>query len=345
DVLNFNNISEIKNWKEYVVTNNGGTVNFNGTNVLNSKITGSGTFNNNGELTVADVEEHLSIAELRNSGIVHIGNDTEKTLNTKITGGTLEITGNIMANVVNLAPTTLVIAADNDGDDTTFNKLEIYYQTTSSTLQNMDVQNYGILDISVPIGNITIQNAETLNLKVGVDTSEATIYGGKVNIDANMTTKAPILADEINIDDHTLTVEGVENTSEFVFGKITATGDAELNITKGKVYALDEVNSKIVLGENVNLDIAANNIKNSVEIGSNANLNLGDGILDAGTITNNNGIVNFNGTIEVNSTLSGNGAFNNNGELTIADLSNLDTSITELHNTGIVNIGNDTDQT
>ena len=298
-VLNFLNMGDITGWDGFVVTNSG-TVNFNGTNVLNSKVTGGGTFNNNGELTVADVEENLGINELNNNGMVKIGYDTEKTLNTKITGGILEITGKIMANIVNLAPTMLVIAADNDGNDATFNKLEIYYQTTSSTLQNMAVQNYGILDISVPIGNIIIQNAETLNLKVGVGTSEATIYGGKVNIETDMTTKAPILANEINIDAHTLTVEGAEDTSEFLFGKITATGDANLNITKGTVYALDEVNSKIILGTNVNLDIAADNIKKSVEIGTNANLNLGDGTLKTTTITGtNSGTVNFLGKVAV----------------------------------------------
>ncbi|MBQ0067469.1 MAG: hypothetical protein KBS60_04755, partial [Phascolarctobacterium sp.] len=123
DVLNFNNISEIKNWKEYVVTNNGGTVNFNnvtklsspvtntsgtvnfsGTTEVNSTLSGSGTFNNNGELTVADLSNlDTSVTELHNIGVVNVGNDTDQTLNTKINGGALGIIGNITADSVNLA--------------------------------------------------------------------------------------------------------------------------------------------------------------------------------------------------------------------------------------------------
>ncbi len=332
DVLNFKNISEIKNWGGHIVNNNGGmvnfdnvtqigspvtnesgivnfnnvaqisgdvtnnggtvnfnnvtklssplintsgTVNFNGTTEVNSTLSGSGTFNNNGELTVAYIA-YLDISELNNTGIVNIGNDTYQTLNTKINGGTLGILGIIIA----VDSAKLAVNEIDIGEGKTLN-------VNGSTL-----------------GEVLVVNAGTLNLTV--TTSNAFVAGGTVNINSDMTTTQTIMADELNLGTNTLTVTGSTDTTEFSFGKINVTDDnAKLNITKGKVTAYDEINSKIILGENVSLDIAAENIKKEVQIGNNAKLNLGDGTFASFKISStNSGTVNFVGNVKVDGNLS-----------------------------------------
>ena len=294
DVLNFNNISEIKNWNSYVVTNDGGTVNFNnvtklsspvintsgtvnfsGTTEVDSTLSGSGTFNNNGFLTVADVSNlDTTVSELKNMGIVNIGNSTDQTLGTKITGGILEIAGNIKVEAAAKLAVNEIDVAEEKGLTITGGG------TLGDTSEEMAIANLGSLNLTI-------------------NTNNAFIAGGIVNINSDMTTTQSILADEINLDTHKLTVTGAEDTTEFVFGEINANDGSELNITKGKVTAYDEINSKIILGTNVDLTIAADSIKKSVEIGSNANLNLGDGTLKHDTITSNSGTVKFLGNVKL----------------------------------------------
>ena len=322
-ILNFLDMGDITGWADYVVTNNG-TVNFNGTNVLNSKVSG-GTVTNAGILTVPNVE-NLDFTTLSNTNsVVLIGDTTERTLPAKIDGGIVAVEGHVIANISNLAVTNIIVDTDTDDDTTTFNKLEIT-GSAGAKLENVAVQNYGILEVNIPVGNITIQNAETLNLNVGVTTSDATIIGGKVNIDENLTTTKSIVANEINIGGKNLTISDADGAG-ILLGKLTATtgkvivtGSADPDINP-QLIAMGSINSNIELGENTILNIDADDIQKDVKIGNNATVNLGDGTLRINSIADNSGTVNFLGDIKVDTGVSLPKANFANGSMLTLDVS------------------------
>ena len=297
DILNLSNISEIKNWNSYVVTNNGGTVNFNnvtelsspvintsgtvnfnGTTEVNSTLSGNGTFNNNGLLTVADLSNlDTSITELHNTGTVNVGNDTEQNLTIDIDGGYIGIIGKIKADSAKL-----------------------------QKLVGIDIAEGKTLSIngSTALGEILIVSKGELNLGItGDHVHKALLLGGTVNFTEDYTTDIGYLwADTMNIGSgKTLKVTTVAEENIFT-SKVTGDGEGTVEFANGKVTAYNEINSKIKLDGDVDLTIAADNIRTSVEIGTNANLNLGDGTLKHDTITSNSGTVNFLGNIKVDTT-------------------------------------------
>ena len=275
DILNLSNISDIKNWDEYVV-NNSGTLNFNGINVLNSKITGDGTFKNSGSLTVANLSNLDITTTLKNTGVVNIGNDTAQNLTIDIDGGYIGIIGEINAD--------------------------------SSKLQKLvgiDIAEGKTLSIngSTALGEILIVSKGELNLGITGDPEhKALLLGGTVNFTEDYTTDIGYLwADTMNIGSgKTLKVTTVAEENIFT-SKVTGDGEGTVEFANGKVTAYNEINSKIKLDGDVDLTIAADNIKKSVEIGTNANLNLGDGTLTPDKIpaASNNGTVNFLGNIKL----------------------------------------------
>ncbi|MBQ0067108.1 MAG: hypothetical protein KBS60_02800, partial [Phascolarctobacterium sp.] len=218
-----------------------------------------------------------SVTELHNTGIVNIGNDTDQTLNTKINSGALGIIGNITADSTNLAT----------------NKIDI--------AENKALTVNG----STALGEMLIENEGTLNLGIATtDTHNAMIVGGTVNLTEDYTTdNTNLLADTVNIvDSKTLKVTTAAEENGFI-QKVTGEGTVEF--ANGKVTAYEEINSNIKLDENVDLTIMADNIKKSVEIGNNANLNLGDGTFASSKISGtNNGTVNFVGNVKVDGNLS-----------------------------------------
>ncbi|MBQ0067468.1 MAG: hypothetical protein KBS60_04750, partial [Phascolarctobacterium sp.] len=227
------------------------------------------------------------------------GNDTDQTLNTKINGGALGIIGNITADSVNLAANEIDIA-----------------ENKSLTING-----------STALGDIDIVNNGTVNLGItGNPTHEALILGGAVNLTEDYTTDAVNLwTDTVDIaNGKTLKITGSSEENHFV-PEVTVTdgSDSTVEFANGKVTAYSAINSKIKLAENVNLDIAADNIKQSVEIGSNANLNLGDGTFASSKISGTNaGTVNFAGNVKVEGNL-------NLPKATFADGSSTNLTVTE----------------
>lgn len=107
DTLVFSNIEEISGWRNYVVKNSGGIVQFYNDIRLNSPAVGYGLFENYGTLTV-EKAANLGMEVLFNEGTIDLGGAEDSVLTAMVAGGDLDIKGNITTAADNLLPGTNV---------------------------------------------------------------------------------------------------------------------------------------------------------------------------------------------------------------------------------------------
>ena len=234
DTLNFNNISEISGWKNYAVKNNGGIVNINqngGTTVLNSKLAGTGIFNNcSGSILNVEDAGNLAMGTLENSGTVNLKNGT---LGGKIIGGTINVAdGTVTANAEYLC-----------GEE-----------------NNVKLDSELILDggtLSKPINN-----NGTVKFKGITGPLEVAITGGDMEVDQNLTTNADnIQVNKVIVTDrHTLVLdEGNLNTKVEGAGKLEFVSDMTVSADNIATLGKNQIDNGVVLnvssgtlGEGVN---------------------------------------------------------------------------------------------
>ncbi|MCQ2363555.1 MAG: hypothetical protein MJ041_04420, partial [Acidaminococcaceae bacterium] len=216
---------------------NVGTVDFNKDITLKGKIEGEGTYNNKAAMTVGDMA-CLNIAELKNAdnATVQLGNLTEQTLNTVITGGTLKIVGDISTDTDKLGADktdiaqnrTLILTAG-----TLTKKLEGAGNLTFATDMNINADNIATS------GTNTLMEGKTLTFTAGT-LAEKLGGGGNIVIGGDVSSTLGNLANTgtLTVNDNSiLTLTGENTLTKNIAGAGTTKANGTLTVLTDQTIA------------------------------------------------------------------------------------------------------------
>ncbi len=357
DRLDIVNVKEISGWAGGTAFTNAGTLNFSasgtgapelelkdgisnsgtvtfGQNVnLTGTLSGAGSYVNNGTMTVADASKlaMTGTAGLTNTGgTVNLGSAAESTLGAKITGGTLNVNGNVTSkadyiaggtnNVASGAALTLnagTLAAGktisgagttNIAGDVTTNALvsTATYTVGASGNLTTNAQNIGT--------SLTVNNGGFANLTGGTLAADKTISGaGTTNITGDVTTNA-----KVSTTTYTVGASGNLTTdAQYIGTSLTVNNGGFANLTGGTLAADKTISGAGATNVNGVVTTNAKVSTTTYTIGASGNLTTNAQNIGTSLTVNNGGFANLTGgTLAADKTISGTGATNITGDVT-----------------------------